>query len=429
MGQAARVRLSGWIRRPWIVALAAALVTLGIWFGPLYEQGQVNPSSWLHKGDTPSYRRDAALIDDGKLPYRDFHLEYPPLALPVFMAPYVFGQEQEQYRHAFVRFFGVLAAALAACAVFTAAALKRGPFDQLAAGGLVAVGPLLLGDSIALTRFDLWPTLLAAIGCLFLARARPAWAAAFAGLGTAAKLWPVLLLVPAASVAFRRAGWASVRRVLLASAIACGIPFAVGIAMSLHGTLQSFHYQTARPLEFESLGATVLLTLQKIGIGGHYPLVNSYGSFNLSGGRANAVAAALSAAGAVAVIAILVLGVRRVLRAPVEGAPTIAIHHAFAAVAAAVALGKVLSPQYMLWLLPFPLLLAGRARYAAAVLVLAAIALTRFDVLNFDDLLHYRDTVTFMVLARNVVLVALAGMLVLPVRRAARVAAPDPSPA
>jgi hypothetical protein len=130
MGQAARARLSGWIRRPWIVALAAALVTLAVWFGPLYDQGQVNPSSWLHKGDTPSYRRDAAAtIDHGRLPYRDFPVEYPPLALPVFMAPYAFGQVQEDYRHAFVRIFGVLAAALAACTVLTAASVGRGPFE------------------------------------------------------------------------------------------------------------------------------------------------------------------------------------------------------------------------------------------------------------------------------------------------------------
>src|SRR2546421_5189166 len=99
MGQAARVRLSGWIRRPWIVALAAALVTLGIWFGPLYEQGQVNPNSWLHKGDTPSYRRDAAPIHDGKPAYRGFHPEDPPLPVPAVMAPYAFAPAQAHYPH------------------------------------------------------------------------------------------------------------------------------------------------------------------------------------------------------------------------------------------------------------------------------------------------------------------------------------------
>src|SRR2546423_2174303 len=95
MGQAARVRLSGWIRRPWIVALVAALVTLGIWFGPLYQQGQVNPSSWLHKGDTPSYRRDAAPIDDGKLPHPHLHLEDPPPPLPAVLAPQAFPPQPE----------------------------------------------------------------------------------------------------------------------------------------------------------------------------------------------------------------------------------------------------------------------------------------------------------------------------------------------
>src|SRR2546428_8178437 len=106
----------------------------------------VTPGSWPHKGDTPSYRNYARLIDGDRTPYRDFHIEYPPLALPAFIAPYQFAHEQEPYRKAFARLFGLIAAAVAACAVLTAAALGRSPLDQLAAGGPVAVGPLLLRD-------------------------------------------------------------------------------------------------------------------------------------------------------------------------------------------------------------------------------------------------------------------------------------------
>ena len=36
--------------------------------------------------DTPVYQRYGDAIDDGQVPYRDFALEYPPGALPVFVA-------------------------------------------------------------------------------------------------------------------------------------------------------------------------------------------------------------------------------------------------------------------------------------------------------------------------------------------------------
>ncbi len=37
--------------------------------------------------DTPVYQRYGNAIADGKVPYRDFDLEYPPGALPVFALP------------------------------------------------------------------------------------------------------------------------------------------------------------------------------------------------------------------------------------------------------------------------------------------------------------------------------------------------------
>ena len=42
-------------------------------------------------GDVGRYHDFATLIDGGKLPYRDFYFEYPPGALPAFLAPLGFG--------------------------------------------------------------------------------------------------------------------------------------------------------------------------------------------------------------------------------------------------------------------------------------------------------------------------------------------------
>ena len=37
--------------------------------------------------DTDIYHRYAILMRDGRIPYREYVLEYPPLALPLFLAP------------------------------------------------------------------------------------------------------------------------------------------------------------------------------------------------------------------------------------------------------------------------------------------------------------------------------------------------------
>ncbi len=38
------------------------------------------------RDDTDIYHRYAMMIRDGKVPYRDFRVEYPPLAVPLFLA-------------------------------------------------------------------------------------------------------------------------------------------------------------------------------------------------------------------------------------------------------------------------------------------------------------------------------------------------------
>jgi hypothetical protein len=90
-----------------------------------------------------------------------------------------------------------------------------------------------------------------------------------------------------------------------------------------------------------------------------------------------------------------------------------------AAVCLFVALGKVLSPQYMIWLIPLVPLVRGRRGLAAGALLGAALVLTQ---LWFPD--HYWDLVftlggylTVLVVARDLVLLALLAVLVWPPQR------------
>ena len=97
--------------------------------------------------DTPIYQRYGEAMADGQVPYRDFAVEYPPAALPVFRLPIEGGDYDATFE-------GLMAAA-GVGVVLLVAALKTSWWAPL----FVAVSPLLLG-SVVLSRFDLWPALL-----------------------------------------------------------------------------------------------------------------------------------------------------------------------------------------------------------------------------------------------------------------------------
>ena len=84
------------------------------------------------------------------------------------------------------------------------------------------------------------------------------------------------------------------------------------------------------------------------------------------------------------------------------------MRYAAACVCAFVAFGKVLSPQYLIWLVPLVPLVARPAGLAATALLAAALVLTQvwFPVHYWSYAASFR--LARVVLARNLVLVALA---------------------
>ena len=148
--------------------------------------------------DTPVYQRYGNAIADGKVPYRDFEVEYPPGALPVFALPGLAepGRNQ-QVSTGFRRSFETLmwlcgAAALAAMAVILRT-LRRSAVNVWAALCFAAIAPLLLG-SVILSRFDLWPAALVAGALAALVSGRLRLGHALLGLGVAAKLYPAVFV-------------------------------------------------------------------------------------------------------------------------------------------------------------------------------------------------------------------------------------------
>ena len=361
--------------------------------------------------DTPVYQRYGNAIADGKVPYRDFGVEYPPGALPVFALPGLAepGRNQ-QVSTGFRRSFETLmwlcgAAALAAMAVILRV-LRRSAVNVWAALCFAAVAPLLLG-SVILSRFDLWPTALVAVALAALASGRLRLGHALLGLGVAAKLYPVVLVPLGVAFVWKRVGR---REALVCLGLVVGfiaalfVPFLI---LSPDGVWHSLRVQLTRPLQVESLGSAVLLVGHHVfglGVTGE----TSHGSQNLDGNAASWAAIASSVLQAGALIWIWSAFARS------RGDAEALVRSTAAALCAFIAFGKVLSPQFLIWLIPIVPLVRGRRGLGASVLLGSALVLTQlwFPFRYFRLALHFEQGLSWLLLVRDLTLVALVAVLV-----------------
>jgi len=390
------------------VRIAAFVVALGLFIGSwsLLHHGSLSQGQISDTGTYQSY--GDAIAAHGAVPYRDFRLEYPPGALPMFILPSL-GHEGD--RAAYARWFDREMALCGCLALLGTAlclrALRAGPVRTTAALAFFGVSPLLIG-SVVLSRFDLWPAALAILALAALLSDRPLPAAILLGAAIGAKLWPAALLPLFAASLVRTRGRraAAIWGVdVVAVLAAIFVPFAV---ISPSGLSHSFHAQLARPLQVESLGSAILIAL-KHAAGTTPQLATSFGSQNLSGSGAHAAAVVTTILGVLALTAVWVL----FARGPATRA-RLAVHCA-AAVAALLAFGKVFSPQFVIWLVPFVLVVGGLRGLAAGALLTAVLGLTHaWCPRHYWDLTRFVPTQSGELLARDLCVVALFVVLAWP---------------
>jgi Glycosyltransferase family 87 len=386
-------------RRATWTAAAAAAVLLAISFYALV--------AWLEQGqlsDVPGYARDAGLVRGGAVPYRDFRFEYPPAALPVLLLPAYLGWS---YATSFAMLMGVCGAGCIAAAASALRAVGAGAVRTWA--GLLAIGvsPLVLG-SLFDTRFDLWPTLLAICAVAAIVRERPVVSGLLLGLGFAAKLWPGVLLPIAVAYLWRRRGrrgaFASIGA-FIAVGTACFLPF---VALAPRGLADSLKLQLDRPLQVESLGSAVLMALRHAGVLGRITTFNAPTGQVLRG-AGTGVAADLSTVLEVAAVAAVWIVFARRRDASREDV----FATAAACVAVLIAFDKVLSPQYLIWLVPLVAVVLGTRGFVAAALLLLALFLTQlwFPQDYFRLAEQHESPWSWYLLARDLTLVALGAVL------------------
>ena len=238
---------------------------------------------------------------------------------------------------------------------------------------------------------------------------RPRWGMAVLGLAAMTKGFPIV----AAPVALAWLAPRTDRRTLLQSAAALAaalaIPALIAVAFSPGGALDAVRYHAERPVQVESLPATAVNALDYLGVGEARRL-----SSHRSDGLEHPATGVLAGVGLLALL----------LRAwgsdakPVHGRqksshprrPRLVLA-ALAAVLAFAALGKVLSPQYVLWLVPLgALAFAWRMHALAAALGVAAL-LTQLEFPSrYLDLVDREPFPLALVALRNLALLVALGL-------------------
>jgi uncharacterized membrane protein len=397
--------------RPALVAgLAALAVFGGVWallHHGFYKRGQIV--------DTPVYQRYGEAMVNGQVPYLDFSVEYPPAALPVFLLPAIGDHhDANTYRWNFEALMVVCGLLAIAGVTVALGALRAGPERLFAALAFAALAPLALG-SVILTRFDLWPTALLVLGLASVLAERRRLGLGVLGLAASAKIFPAVVVPLAITYVWRRRGR---REALICTGIFAAVValcFAPFVRLSPGGVWDSLYRQADRPLQIESLGSSFLLVAHQLGAWTVH-LNLSHGSQNQGGSFAGAFATVQSIVQAVVVIGLWIT----FARGPAE--PERLVRYSAATVAAFIAFGKVLSPQFLIWLLPLVPLVRGRRGLAASAVLLVALVLTQLWFPNrYWRLALQQDAIaSWLVFARDLVLVLLVVVLAMPGRARAR---------
>ena len=387
-------RVAGWALGTGLACGPLLLLALGPWLLTGREIVEFDTVDVL-------YRDVADRVGRGQVPYRDFPLEYPIGSLPQILLPRLAGGGVSAYRTAYVAEM-LLANALLLLAVagFVERSEGREAVPRRLAWYLVCY--LFLCRLMA-GRLDVVPALLAFVSAAAWSGDRPIRGGTLAALGALVKVFPALAVLPA-GLAERSVDGGSRPRGLIAFAVVLAPGLAAWAVLGGPGMLDSILFHAERGLEIESVGAGLLMLAGRL-TGASMAVETAHGSIELDSPWSPTAVAASRYLSCLALALTLLPFARSDRRSGVRctGALLVAV----------MATAPVLSPQFLIWILPFAMAAEGLLGRRIRPLFALSCALTFliYPVLFVPALLPMRIAAILVLNLRNALLIALWGLM------------------
>lgn len=335
-----------------LFAVLHAVIILVLFGGAFPAEGVTDSRSLFHFF--------ADQMAEGRFPYRDFSIEYPPVSLLFFLIPRLFASSESGYHIAFAA--QTLLLDLLGLVMLRSLARRLGYSER---GTFVAATAMLLAfGPMAIDHFDFVVGVLTLAAVYAFIRGWHSGAWFILGLAAMTKIFPVVIAPLFALYLWRRGDYRAIWNggiVFGATLVAAAAPFLI---KGFEGFANSFTYHSERGLQIESTYASAILLGDQGGIG-NAGLDFNHGAWNLSGSLPDALARFSPLITAILLILLYnFYGWFQISRG-LSGEP---VHERWLITFAALAVilfmlsNKVFSPQYMLWLYPLAAVSVGNRR-------------------------------------------------------------------
>jgi hypothetical protein len=380
-------------------AISQAIIALVMSLIPFFHYGTTGPNLLL-SSDVYRYFEFASKAIQGFIPYRDYVIEYPIFALPFFLIPRLVMANWAGYRLLFgieMLLMNAAAVYLVVCYVRLKEGIEHVPVRLVwYTLFFISLCPLLIA------RFDLAPMTFAFAAAFWWYSGRNNVGGITAGIGTLIKIFPAAIALTAILWEASRYRLSRVRgTIAFILSVVAGTTFWI----ILGGThiIEFPQYHLERGLEIGSLYSGILIVIGKL-TGTEISHIFTHFSYELVTPWSTQMASlTLLIQGAS-----LMLVLWRFWRSSMRDG----LRYAAAAVLVLVVTGKVLSPQYVIWLFPFMAVLEGRTGAVARPLFLVCcLATTATYPWSFKALLSFDPWAIGLLNLRNFLLVGLLALL------------------
>jgi hypothetical protein len=327
-------------------------------------------------------------------PYQDFLVEYPPAFFLIAIPPALVAADLDGYMLAFKL---LMACCLVVAALCTERYAQPGgrPWLNWMGGAVLALGV------VSTHRFDAAVTLGLCASLWAVARRQLLLGGAFIGAAVAIKGAPLLFIPPVLMYLYCEQGLRSAVKYLLSAGTVVLASIAPVLLSSGWALAEAFDYHRVRPLQIEStLGA--LLALSRVFSRDFITSVQSFGSVNLAGRPVAAAGAVTSVLMLLGILCSYALTWRRICTAEGLSRRLAVMEGILLTGLAFMVFGKVFSPQYLTWIVPFCVITAVlRGGHRAPALIVLLVMTQVIYPIAYGLLIALEPWVVLLVLLRN----------------------------